>query len=246
MKTMHKKILSIIIPVYNEENKINLLLENLPFNSDLYSYEIIVIDGNPSKNTIKNITIDEVNKLSSKPGRALQMNSGAESASGEILLFLHADTKLPLNAFEIINNSLANEKYVAGAFSLKIDNCKYSYRIIEFVANLRSRISRIPFGDQSIFIKKDFFSEIGGYKEIPLLEDVELMKRIRKAKRKIFISKSFVRTSSRKWEKEGRVGYFTNLEAWKIENVASGNADAAPPHSEDDIPPETEDDGLPF
>jgi rSAM/selenodomain-associated transferase 2 len=131
------------------------------------------------------------------------MNAAAAAARGEIFIFLHADTTLPDNALEKISLALQNTDYVGGAFDLKIDSDRLFLRYISVRASLRSRWNRIPYGDQAIFIRKEYFDEIGGFKEIPLMEDVDLMRRIKKDGRKIVILPDKVTTSARKWESDG-------------------------------------------
>lgn len=133
------------------------------------------------------------------------MNEGAREAWGDVLIFLHADTELPREALKLITSSIRKHDIVAGAFNLGIKSRRLIFRIIEHIASFRSRVSRIPFGDQAIFIKRDYFNEIGGYDEIPLMEDVEIMRRIKKRGDKIFIINKTVMTSPRRWEQEGVV-----------------------------------------
>ena len=131
------------------------------------------------------------------------MNAGAAVARGEILMFLHADTKLPDGALEKISRALEDQNYVGGAFDLRIDSDRLFLKYIATRASLRSRWNRIPYGDQAIFIRKKYFDQIGGYKEIPLMEDVDLMRRIKKDGKQIVIFPDKVRTSARRWESEG-------------------------------------------
>jgi rSAM/selenodomain-associated transferase 2 len=131
------------------------------------------------------------------------MNAGATVARGEILIFLHADTILPDNALEKISQALQGRDYVGGAFDLKIDSDRLFLKYISARASLRSRWNRIPYGDQAIFIRKKYFDQLGGYKEIPLMEDVDLMRRIKKDGKKIFILPDKVITSARRWESDG-------------------------------------------
>jgi rSAM/selenodomain-associated transferase 2 len=133
------------------------------------------------------------------------MNKGASLATGDILLFLHVDTRLPMDALGLIGAAMEDNRYVAGAFDLGIESSKPIFRIIERAASLRSRFTRIPFGDQAIFIRKDYFKQIGGYQEIPVMEDVEFMDRIKKQGGRIFIIPRRVSTASRRWELEGIV-----------------------------------------
>jgi len=194
---------SIIVPVLNEAPLINGIIERLHNLEGDGEREIIVVDGDPCGLTLKAISRDDVEKLRSPKGRAAQMNEGARNAKGSSLLFLHADTELPSDALLLIAAAMGDKRYVAGAFDLGITSDRPVFRVIESAASLRSRVTRIPFGDQAIFMRKEYFDEIGGYKEIPVMEDVEIMKRIRKRGDRIFIIDRRVRTSPRRWEQEG-------------------------------------------
>jgi rSAM/selenodomain-associated transferase 2 len=145
------------------------------------------------------------------------MNAGAVVARGEILIFLHADTRLPPGALKKINTVLENEKYVGGAFDLRIDSDRLFLKYIAARASLRSRLNRIPYGDQAIFIRKNYFDKIGRFKEIPLMEDVELMRRIKRRGDKIFILRDRVKTSARRWEREGV--FYTTLKNQMLVNL---------------------------
>jgi len=175
---------SIIIPVLHELKNINLLLEDLQEFEE--NFEIIVVDGNPNRETINIIRNKDIKILVSKVGRGRQMNTGVAGASGEILIFLHADTHLPVTALDRIRHALKKKQYVGGAFDLGIRSDNLILKVIAKCASLRSRLTRIPYGDQAIFIRKDYFNKIGGYKEIPLM-----------------ILSDRVFTSPRRWEKEG-------------------------------------------
>jgi hypothetical protein len=119
------------------------------------------------------------------------------------LIFLHADTELPEAALKKINLLINTKEYVGGAFNLGIKSDKIIFKVIAFLASLRSRLNRIPYGDQAIFIRKEYFDQIGRYKEIPLMEDVELMRRVKTSGKKIKIFPDRTMTSPRRWEKEG-------------------------------------------
>lgn len=200
MSLMNK--ISIIIPVLNEQKTINETIEKI-YASNKVVFEIIVVDCDPKGSTIESVKKSNVIKLISQRGRAKQMNAGAKKASGKILLFLHSDTELPNDALNKISTLFNTANYVAGAFDLEINDKKTIFRIIEKVASFRSRLTSIPYGDQAIFVDKDYFKKIGGFSDIPLMEDVELMQRIKKLKGKIHIFKETVKTSSRRWQKEG-------------------------------------------
>lgn len=194
--------ISIIIPVYNEQDLIRQFISHLIQIND-QNFEIIVVDGDSKKSTINEINQDSVIKISSHKGRATQMNAGEVVATGDILLFLHVDTRLQDNSLAMIRNSVMNNNTVAGSFKLKIKSSNTLLKLIEKMANIRSEFTRVPFGDQAIFINRKFFSSIGKFNNIPILEDVDLMKRIKKRKTNIEIIDSFVSTSPRRWEKYG-------------------------------------------
>jgi len=203
------------VPVFHEEEWINALIEYLN-NLDLHKdIEIIVVDGAREKNTLKAIHNNQVIKIPSEKGRAKQMNVGASAAKGEILIFLHADTELPFQALKKINSFIGQREYVGGAFDLGIKSDKFIFKMIGTLSSLRSRFNRIPFGDQAIFIRREYFNQIGGFKEIPLMEDVELMRRIKKSRKKIWIFYDRVMTSPRRWEKEGVI--YCTLRNWVIQ-----------------------------
>ena len=205
---------SIIVPAFHEGERINDLIESLNQSDSDKNIEIIVVDGSQERDTLRVIHSNQVIKISSEKGRAIQMNAGAFIAKGEILIFLHADTELPIQALGKIRSLMERTDYVGGAFDLGIKSDKFIYKAIGTLSSLRSRLSRIPFGDQAIFIRKEYFDRMGGYKEIPLMEDVELMTRIKKSGRKIRIFYDRVRTSPRRWEKEGVI--YCTVRDWTL------------------------------
>jgi len=196
---------SVIVPVINESEVINHTLNHLETRKEDYDIEIIVVDGDPQGTTIRSIRSGTVITTVSEKGRGTQLNAGALYATGDILLFLHADTRLPRNAFQSIDTAMQHNTIVGGAFDLRIDSHRTAYRFIDKVASLRSRITRIPYGDQAIFLRRSHFFSYGGYARIPLMEDVELMQRIKNSHNKIYIIGKPVCTSPRRWEKEGIV-----------------------------------------
>ncbi len=194
---------SIIIPVLHESKIINGLLDSLRRLETDKPVEIIVVDGSPTQDTLQVISDETIQRYSCQAGRARQMNLGATHASGDILIFLHADTLLPANALVIIKENLQNPQLVGGAFSLQIDSQRFLLRIIAAYSTLRSRLTRAPYGDQAMFLRKSYFDSIGRYQDIPLMEDVELMRRIKKKKGHISILSIAVVTSDRRWNQEG-------------------------------------------
>jgi rSAM/selenodomain-associated transferase 2 len=208
---------SVIVPVFHEGEKINERIEHLHRLDLEKNLEIIVVDGSPEKDTLGTIHHNHVIKISSEKGRAKQMNTGASIARGEILIFLHADTELPIQGLEKIKTLLERKEFVGGAFDLGIRSDKFVFRVVEVLASLRSRLNKTPFGDQAIFIRREYFNAIGGYKEVPLMEDVELMKRIKRSGNKIRIFHERVVTSPRRWEKEGV--FYCTLRNWTLQTL---------------------------
>ena len=201
-----KRTFSIIIPVYRESDTINTCLQSLVKLERVEESEVIIVDGDDGS------TIDHVIKIDypyslisvvSEKGRGQQLNRGAGVASGRNLVFLHVDTSMPLNALSLIEESLKN--YAAGSFSLGIDSKRLFLRLGNLLANIRSNISRIPFGDQVYFIRSDVFFCIGGYRNIPIMEDVAFMLDLKKRGIEIHIQKEKIITSDRRWKKEGMV-----------------------------------------
>ncbi|MCE5281048.1 MAG: TIGR04283 family arsenosugar biosynthesis glycosyltransferase [Deltaproteobacteria bacterium] len=205
---------SVIIPAYREQGIINAAIEGVRRLSGGGTAEIIVVDGGPEGETIAVIRDTAVKTIRSGKGRGLQLNQGARSAAGGGLLFLHADTTLPPTALERIGEVLGNEAFVGGAFDLSIASPRRGFRVIEQVANWRSRLTRIPYGDQAIFIRAADFNALGGFREIPIMEDVDLMRRIKRNRGRIVILREPVRTSARRWEQEGMI--YGTLRNWLL------------------------------
>jgi rSAM/selenodomain-associated transferase 2 len=217
---------SIIIPVYNETAVINHTLTNLVRVFASFQCEAIVVDGNPLGNTIASIDplfhsekINLKTMISQKSGRAVQMNTGAGLAKGKVLLFLHADTILSGQAICRMLQQVEDPSLTCGAFSLGIRHSNKAYRLIEFMANRRSKITRLPYGDQAQFFRKDYFESLGGFADIPLMEDVEIMQRVKKRKDRCWILPEKVYTSARRWEKEGIL--YCTLRNWTLISLYS-------------------------
>jgi rSAM/selenodomain-associated transferase 2 len=204
--------LSVIIPVFCEQAVINETIDSVRHLRGGDAAEIIVVDGQAEGETLAAIRDASVRKIRSEKGRGRQLNRGAALAAGDVLLFLHADTVLPPAAFERIAEAMRDEGCVGGAFDLRIDSRRAGFRVIETAASLRSRLTRIPYGDQAIFIRASCFRTLGGFKEIPILEDVDLMRRIKRKGSRIVIFREPVITSARRWEKEGLI--FGTLRNW--------------------------------
>ncbi|MHC5756978.1 TIGR04283 family arsenosugar biosynthesis glycosyltransferase [Nostoc sp.] len=191
--------ISIIIPAINEAGNIKKAIATTRANLNI---EVIVVDGGSSDDTVAIAQSLNVKVISSSPGRAVQMNAGAVAASGEILLFLHADTRLPTGFDEMIRTALQQPGTVAGAFKLRIDASRLSLRWVEWGVNVRSHFYQMPYGDQAIFLTKEIFQQIGGFSELPIMEDFELMRRLKRIGRLVIIPTPVV-TSARRWLQKG-------------------------------------------
>ncbi|MGF2038128.1 MAG: TIGR04283 family arsenosugar biosynthesis glycosyltransferase [Nostoc sp. CmiVER01] len=191
--------ISIIIPAINEAGNIKKAIATTQANLHI---EVIVVDGGSSDDTVAIAQSLGVKIISSSPGRAVQMNRGAVAASGEILLFLHADTCLPTGFDDMVRTALQQPETVAGAFKLQIDASLLSLRWVELGVNLRSHFYQMPYGDQAIFLTKAAFQQIGGFPELFIMEDFELMRRLKRIGRIVIIPTPVV-TSARRWLKKG-------------------------------------------
>jgi rSAM/selenodomain-associated transferase 2/rSAM/selenodomain-associated transferase 1 len=187
--------ISIIIPALNEADTIAATLSALTNRAEV---EVILVDGGSCDDTADIARSSGAKVLTTTPSKARQMNAGAAAATGEILLFLHADTRLPKNFEKPILDKISQNGVAAGAFQLCIDSDGRGLRFIERVANWRSRHLQAPYGDQGIFVTKALFDEIGGYPDIPIMEDFELIRRLRR-KGKIVILNEALKTSPRRW-----------------------------------------------
>lgn len=208
---------SIIIPMLNEAPQIERLLKSLQ-NYRAQGHEIIVVDGGSCDESIAKAKgwVDgllEVEDPVRDRGRAVQMNRGAEMATGDVLLFLHCDTFLPSQALLSLEKLFVTRQAAAwGRFDIELSGRRKIFRVIESAINCRSRWSGIATGDQAIFVRANTFAAIGGYQRVPLMEDVDLCKRLKRVVGSPINSRLKVSTSSRRWETHGV--YKTILLMW--------------------------------
>ena len=193
--------ISVIIPTLNEAATIGETLRRVRSSG---SCEVIVVDGGSDDGTPELARPQADLVLSAGRGRATQMNVGARAASGQVLLFLHADTVLPPDFPALLENALRNPRVVGGRFDVRLDAEGRLFRIIETLMNLRSRVSRIATGDQAIFVRSRTFLELGGYREAELMEDLELSYRL-KRQGELACLRERVVTSARRWQRDGIV-----------------------------------------
>ncbi len=196
--------ISVIIPTLNEEQALGQTLAGLP--SSLVR-EIIIVDGGSTDRTlaIANtfcVHTPKAQLVRAPTGRARQMNEGAKASRADILLFLHADTQVVEEAPRIIESALANPAVVGGRFDIRFDTRSGWGRIISTLMTWRSRTSGIATGDQAIFVRRHIFERLGGFADIPLMEDIEFSRRLKRAG-SIVALRQTVTTSFRRWERQG-------------------------------------------
>ena len=190
--------LSFIIPVRNEAA--NIVATLAPLQALRGELELILVDGGSSDDTVALAAplVDQL--IQSAPGRATQMNAGAAIAQGEWLLFLHADTQLPTNFLELLPAADAASQW--GRFDVRLSPSSPMLRVVAWMMNWRSRLTGVCTGDQAIFVRRALFEQVGGYAPIPLMEDIELSKRLRRRGRPLCLHERLT-TSSRRWQQNG-------------------------------------------
>ncbi len=190
--------ISIVIPVRNEATCLPRVLAPLRG----AGVELIVADGRSEDSSSAVAAAQGARVIASEPGRARQMNAGAAAASGDILLFLHADTRLPADFVRHVRATLAERHVVAGAFRLRFEERRGDLAAVERLANWRARELQLPYGDQAIFLRAETFRRIGGFASIPVMEDYALLRRLRRLGR-IAIAPAYATTSARRYLAEG-------------------------------------------
>ncbi len=198
------KKISIIIPVLNEAQAIGPCLDRLIREQAGQDLEILVVDGGSSDETIEEVGKRKLRPIRSKSGRGLQQDMGARLASGDYLLFLHCDTRLPVDCIAQVKKVLQQPGVVAGAFRLGIDAPGTGFRIIEWGANLRSRLLGMVYGDQGLFMSSQSYSKAGGFPRQSILEELPLLAGLKKIGR-IKLARGCAMTSPRRWQQHGLI-----------------------------------------
>jgi rSAM/selenodomain-associated transferase 2/rSAM/selenodomain-associated transferase 1 len=193
--------ISVVIPALNEEEYIGRAIRSA-MTADQGEVEIIVVDGGSSDETVQVARACGATVLESARGRARQMNAGAAAACGDILLFLHADSYLPADFAACVHRTLAAPDTIAGAFALRIEPPSAAMRFYAATTNLRSRVAGLPYGDQAIFLTRAAFERVGGYPDLPIMEDLELVRRLRRLGH-VRIANRTAGTSARRWHQGG-------------------------------------------
>ena len=221
--------LSIVIPTFNESEQIERCLKQLQ-SLRQQGHEVIVVDGGSNDNTISlaRPLCDRI--IQSKKTRAIQMNAGAEEATGHCILFLHADTTLPSGLSDLFLR-LQNIEKEWGRFDIRLSGREYLFRVIERCMNIRSRLTGIATGDQAVFVGKQLFDDINGFPEIALMEDIAISRLLMKISKPVCLREK-VLSSSRRWEENGiietilkmwliRLLYFFNFDTNRLEKMYS-------------------------
>jgi len=191
-------VISVVIPALNEATNIAETIESATSGAK----EVIVVDGGSTDETVATAEAAGARVITADANRSRQMNKGAEVATSDVLLFLHADTRLPAHYRGAVERAVYSRGVAAGAFSFGIDGARMKHRIVERVVALRCRLSSLPYGDQAIFVRTKTFSEMGGFADMPIMEDYEIMRRLRGYGRIITLREK-AQTSGRRWQERG-------------------------------------------
>ena len=190
---------SVVIPTLNEA----LILEDsLNSISDLNPHEIIVADGGSTDTTVSVARCTATHVITSRTGRARQMNAGAKKATGDLLLFMHADSKLTPESFKRMKKKMMPTGPAGGAFSLQIESERIPLRVISSLATWRAKYFNLVYGDQTIFVRTDIFQALGGFSPLPICEDLDFFRRLSR-QGKVILLKEKTHTSARRWTTEG-------------------------------------------
>lgn len=203
--------ISVIIPVYNDAENLDRLLEILRRRCKVD--EIIVADGGSSDDPRRIAGKWGATLVVSERGRGVQLNRGAAASKGEILWFLHADIGPPNDADVCILEAIDDPRVIGGAFRFRLMETRWYGGPLAFSINLRSRLLRLPFGDQGYFIRRSVFEKVGGFPDTPIMEDVGFMDRIR-GEGEFVLLNAAVAVSSRRWDREGFIR--ATLRNWRV------------------------------
>ncbi len=217
---MSKRRISIIVPTLNEAYGITATLTPLQTLRQA-GHEVIVVDGSSTDDTVAYAAQLVDHLVTSPRGRARQMNAGATAATGDVLLFLHADTMLPLDALAHVT---AGHSQLWGRFDVRLTGTHSLLRIVESMMNLRSRLTGIATGDQALFVERALFLAVGGFPDQPLMEDIALSRTLKRHGRPLCL-RAKVTTSSRRWEQNGV--WSTILLMWRLRLAYFLGADPA-------------------
>jgi len=203
---------SIIVPVLNESLNIAGSIERII--RDFPGCELIVVDGGSSDNTVE-LASRYAKVVTSEPGRALQMNTGAVAASSEVLWFIHADVEVDACALHQIREALENEEVVGGGLSLRFDKRSFGLLYLSRSSNLRAKYLHWIFGDQSLFVRRSVFEAIGQFPDLPIFEDMELSRRLHRSG-KLVLVRATSRASARRFVAHGTWSMIVLMQHLKV------------------------------
>jgi rSAM/selenodomain-associated transferase 2 len=206
--------ISVIVPMLNEEQGIAATLDAIREGAP--ASEILVVDGGSTDRSVEIVRSRVESVLGSPPGRALQMNRGAAVADGDVLAFVHADTMVPSTFARDIEVALGDTAIVGGRFDLMLDEPSFACRMLGALISLRSRIMRSATGDQAIFVRRPVFEQLGGFAQIDICEDVEFVRRLKRAGNCACLHAKVV-TSARRWRRHGLAR--TVVRMWLIKSL---------------------------
>ena len=191
--------ISVVIPTLNEEDRIGVVVRQLERSG---VREVIVVDGGSRDATVRVAEATGARVFREQANRGRQQNLGADRAKGSILLFLHADTTLPQGFADQIRSTVSEPEVSAGAFRFKLDEKGWRFRLVEVAVALRCRFFKLPYGDQGIFVHRDAFDAVGGFAEMSVMEDFDLIRRLKKLGR-VEMAHGIAVTSARRWLQQG-------------------------------------------
>ncbi|GAA0680932.1 TIGR04283 family arsenosugar biosynthesis glycosyltransferase [Marinobacterium maritimum] len=203
---------AIVVPVLNEIDTLPALLDHLR-TWQQRGAEILLVDGDSRDGTAAAARAHGFTVLDAPPGRASQMNAGARHSQAPNLVFLHADTRLPNNADQLIQAALADSSLSWGRFDVRIEGRSRLLPVVSYLMNVRSRLSGIATGDQAMFMTRELFDHVGGFPSQPLMEDIELSKRLKQVSAPTCL-RTRVTTSGRRWDHHG--SWRTILLMWQL------------------------------
>jgi len=202
---------SVVIPVLNEAATLPTLLDDM----SRLAAEVIFVDGGSNDATTDLLEASGFRWFSAPRGRAQQMNAGAAAATGNVLMFLHADTKLPFDAMQRVRAAVRGNA-VGGSFALRLDSSRPLLRLVGTMITLRSRLTGVATGDQALFVTRETFTEMGGFARLDLFEDIDFSRRLKRAGPVAQLPATVV-TSARRWERGGWLR--TTLRMWLLKTA---------------------------
>lgn len=203
MSNNERPTLSVIIPALNEGGNIGATIDSLTKGGIKCRYDIVVVDGGSTDATIEQASGRGADIVNSDPGRGVQLAAGGRKAKGQWFLFLHADTALAAGWYDEVEAFMHDDAHFrhAGVFSFRLEDDSPAATVLEVIVNLRTRVLALPYGDQCLLINRDFYHDLHGYAPLAIMEDVDIIRRIGRARLHVF--KTCAITSADKYRRDG-------------------------------------------